>query len=124
MRRIGLRNCPYCGNAEVYTSQPKTWRDEVCRFFFLQVVRCHACMCRHYRPLFLPPVPTTAATKPIQGVTNEERPERSAQPDCLFFSKRIEPWIANGTGASLPSAGFYGPRSALPSAFKIARATK
>jgi hypothetical protein len=57
MRRIGLRKCPYCGGADIYASQPKTWRDEVCCFFFLQVVRCHSCMHRYYRPLFLPPVP-------------------------------------------------------------------
>ena len=78
MRRIGLQNCPYCGSGEIYTSQPKTWRDEVCCFFFVQVVRCHSCMRRHYRPLFLPPVPTPAAKKPIQIVANEEQRERSA----------------------------------------------
>jgi len=28
MRRIGLRDCPYCGKAEIYVSQPKSWHDE------------------------------------------------------------------------------------------------
>jgi hypothetical protein len=78
MRRIGLRNCPYCGRDEIYTSQPKTWRDEVCCFFFLQVVRCHSCMHRYYRPLFLPPVPRQTARKPLQTSTNDEQRERSA----------------------------------------------
>jgi hypothetical protein len=80
MRRIGLRNCPYCGRADIYTSQPKTWRDEVCCFFFLQVVRCHSCMHRYYRPLFLPPVPvpTQAARKPAETTANEQHRERSA----------------------------------------------
>jgi hypothetical protein len=45
VRRIGLKSCPYCGGAEeLYLSQPKSWHDEVCFFFFLQVVTCHACI--------------------------------------------------------------------------------
>jgi hypothetical protein len=79
MRRIGLQNCPYCGEGEIYASKPKTWRDEVCCFFFLQVVRCHSCMRRHYRPLFLPPVPTQAAKKPAQVTAPpDEQRKRSA----------------------------------------------
>jgi hypothetical protein len=78
MRRIGLQSCPYCGKDDIYASRPKTWHDEVCCFFFLQVVRCHSCMRRHYRPLFLPPVPTLAARKPIQTAANNEQRERSA----------------------------------------------
>jgi hypothetical protein len=78
MRRIGLKDCPYCGEAEIYASQVKSWRDEVCCFFFLQVVRCHACLLRHYRPLFLPPVPISATKKPIQTAANDEQRERSA----------------------------------------------
>ena len=42
MRRIGLNSCPYCGKDEIYASRPKTWRDEVCCFFFLQVPFLHA----------------------------------------------------------------------------------
>jgi len=78
MRRIGWHNCPHCGNAEIYVSQPKTWRDEVCCFFFLQVVRCHSCMHRHYRPLFLPPVPTPDGKKPSHIAANDEQRQRSA----------------------------------------------
>jgi hypothetical protein len=78
MRRIGLQSCPYCGEEEIYASQPKTWRDELCCFFFLQVVRCHSCMRRHYRPLFFPPVPTAVAKKPAKIVANDERRDRSA----------------------------------------------
>ena len=77
MRRIGPQDCPYCGNTEIYASRPRTWH-EVCGFFFLQVVRCHSCMRRYYRPLFLPPVPIPPAKKPIQTVANDEQPERSA----------------------------------------------
>ena len=73
MRRIGLQSCPYCGKDEIYASRPRTWHDELCCFFFLQVVRCHSCMRRYYRPLFLPPVPTLAAEKPIQTAALDER---------------------------------------------------
>ena len=74
MRRIGLLNCPYCGDGEIYLSQPKNWRDEVCCFFFLQVVRCHSCMRRHYRPLFLAPVPVRPEEKRVNiHANNEER---------------------------------------------------
>ena len=74
MRRIGLLNkCPYCGKAEeLRTSRPQTWHDEVCLFFFLQVVRCHSCMRRHYRPLFLLPVPVESEEKPVNLHANDE----------------------------------------------------
>jgi hypothetical protein len=78
MRRIGLQDCPYCGEDEIYASQPKTWRDEACCFFFLQVVRCHSCMRRHYRPLFFPPVPLPAAKKLAQMPAHDEQRKRSA----------------------------------------------
>lgn len=79
MRRIGLRGCPYCGKVEIYGSRPRSWHDEVCRWFFLEVVRCHACMRRHYRPLFLPPVTTPARKKRIQTTAIiDEQQERSA----------------------------------------------
>jgi hypothetical protein len=79
VRRIGLNKCPYCGQAgELYNSRPKTWRDEVCLFFFLQVVRCCVCMHRHYRPLFMPPVPVWPEKKPIQTRAEDEEGKRSA----------------------------------------------
>jgi hypothetical protein len=74
MRRIGLQNCPYCGrDDEIYTSHPNSVWDELCCFFFLQVVRCHSCMRRYYRPLVLRPVPIAPAKKPIQAVANNEQ---------------------------------------------------
>lgn len=74
MRRIGLNNCPYCGKTgELYSSRPKTWRDELCLFFFLQVVRCHSCMRRHYRPLFLRLVPQWHEPGPDHMIGNEEK---------------------------------------------------
>jgi hypothetical protein len=73
MRRIGLQHCPHCGRDEIYTSHPNSLWDELCCLFFLQVVRCHSCMHRHYRPLFLPPVPLWSEKKPVQSVTVEEQ---------------------------------------------------
>jgi hypothetical protein len=78
MRRIGLQNCPYCGRADIYASRPRSWHDEVCCFFFLQVVRCHSCMRRHYRPLFLPPVPIWGAKKPVQAAGHAEQRKKAA----------------------------------------------
>jgi hypothetical protein len=79
VRRIGLNNCPYCGKAEeLYSSRPQTWRDELCLFFFSNVVRCHSCMRRHYRPLFLQPVPVWSKTESVETVGDEEKRQRRA----------------------------------------------
>ena len=77
MRRIGFRAAPIAAKM-TSTFRPKTWHDELCCFFLLQVVRCHSCMRRHYRQLFLPPVPTPPAKRPIQAATNEQQRKRSA----------------------------------------------
>lgn len=80
MRRIGLSDCPYCGSSEVYRSQPKTLLDRACVLFLVQLVRCHECMRRHYRPLFLPtPEYVTPSTKkPVQTRAEDEERKRSA----------------------------------------------
>jgi hypothetical protein len=79
VRRIGLNSCPYCGKSqELYSSRPQSWHDEVCLFFFLQVVRCHCCMRRHYRPLFLPPVPIWSEKTVVETIGSEEKQERRA----------------------------------------------
>jgi hypothetical protein len=54
MLKIGWNNCPYCGDREVYRSRSEalTWLDRVCVLFLLQLVRCHQCELRHYRPIF------------------------------------------------------------------------
>jgi hypothetical protein len=79
VRRISLKNCPHCGRPdELYSSRPHTWGDELCLFFFLQVVRCHSCMHRHYRPLFLQAVPAWTEAEPLETVANEEKQQRQA----------------------------------------------
>jgi hypothetical protein len=42
MRRIGLRNCPYCGSLEVYLSAPKTFWEKIPVVLLLRLVRCHS----------------------------------------------------------------------------------
>jgi hypothetical protein len=87
MRKIGLKSCPYCGKSdEIYSSRPKSWRDELCGLLFLQVVRCHGCMRRHYRPLFLPPVSIweepdnkkPIQKKPIQAIASDDEKRKQA----------------------------------------------
>jgi hypothetical protein len=79
MRRIGLRKCPYCGEEdEIYLSRLKARRDALCSFFLLRVVRCHSCMRRHYRPLFLSPVPAWPAKKAVGSTANGEPRKRLA----------------------------------------------
>jgi hypothetical protein len=85
MLRIGWRTCPHCGRGDIYSSRPQTWSDKACYLFFLQVVRCHSCMDRFFRPLFLPSlaVPANQAKKPSQAITSDEQRKwekaRSAQ---------------------------------------------
>ncbi len=53
-RRVGLRNCPYCGSSEIYASSPKTSWERLPVLFLFRLVRCHSCMRRHLRPIILP----------------------------------------------------------------------
>ena len=53
MRSIRLKNCPYCGCSKIYGSRSATPWDWFCTLFGLRLVRCHVCMRRHYRPMFV-----------------------------------------------------------------------
>jgi len=37
----------------VYVSAPKTPWDRISVLFLVRLVRCHSCMRRHFRPIFL-----------------------------------------------------------------------
>jgi hypothetical protein len=80
MRRIGLKNCPYCGASEVYVSAPKTFWERVPAVFLLGLVRCHRCMRRHYRPMLLPTAgtPATSLRKPPDAVSAKKQTKRPA----------------------------------------------
>jgi hypothetical protein len=83
MQKIGWKSCPYCGDHEVYRSrsEPLTWLDRVCGLFLLQLVRCHECELRHYRPIFFPapkyPHPIRGEQRAVADAGNKKR-NRSA----------------------------------------------
>lgn len=54
MLRIGKEKCPYCYRSDVYVSSPKSLWEEFAALLLLRPVRCHDCMHRFYRPLFVP----------------------------------------------------------------------
>ncbi len=83
MRRIGLRNCPYCASSQVYSSAPKRLVERLPVLLLLRLVRCHACLRRHLRPLLLPtlklPEPYRVPAKRVQAVSlNKKEEKRSA----------------------------------------------
>jgi hypothetical protein len=51
--RIGFENCPRCYRAEIYASRPRGLWDRILLLASIQPVRCHDCMFRFYRPMFL-----------------------------------------------------------------------
>jgi hypothetical protein len=54
LRRLSLRSyCPYCLSSRVYSSRPTGWCEQTLFVFLLRPVRCHSCMRRRYRPIFL-----------------------------------------------------------------------
>lgn len=54
LHRIGLEDCPYCGNSEVYRSKPEVWLDGLLSLFLFDLARCHGCMRQHYRFILFP----------------------------------------------------------------------
>lgn len=68
--RIGQESCPYCHRSDVYVSSPKNLWEELAVLLLLRPVRCHDCMHRFYRPLFIPtavaPPRSSALKKPTQ----------------------------------------------------------
>jgi hypothetical protein len=82
MLRIGWKGCPWCGDHEVYRSriEPQTWLDRACVLFLLQLVRCHECESRHYRPLLFPApeYPRPIRQKCAQTHAHDEKRKRSA----------------------------------------------
>jgi hypothetical protein len=53
MQRIGLERCPRCRSTAIYASRIQGFRDVAGMLFLLRPVRCHRCMLRHFRPLFV-----------------------------------------------------------------------
>ncbi len=71
MLRIGREECPYCyRSSEIYISEPKSIWEELAILLLLRPVRCHDCMCRFLRPVF---IETLIAPRSVTG-------RKSAQP--------------------------------------------
>jgi hypothetical protein len=82
MRRVSLKNCPYCDCSEVYAPSTRTLWQKMAVLFFLRLVRCHVCMRRHFRPIFLPatkhPATDTTPRKPAEVVAMKKKEKRPA----------------------------------------------
>jgi len=81
--RIAWESCPYCHRSDVYVSSPRSLWEEIAVLLLLRPVRCHDCMHRFYRPLFVPtpivPARSAASKKPTQQTdTTEKDKQRSA----------------------------------------------
>ena len=83
-RKIGCKCCPYCGDHEVYRSriEPLTWLDRACLLSLCELVRCHECEVRHYRPIFFPAPEYSyrigAREKRTQAHATDQKRKRSA----------------------------------------------
>ena len=78
MRRIGLKNCPYCSSSKVYISAPKTLWEKLPALFLLRLVRCHSCMRRHFRPL-LAPLAKHPESYPVPAEPTKGDPTKTTQ---------------------------------------------
>lgn len=79
MLRIGFEDCPYCHRADVHISRPKSLGEEIVILLLLQPVRCHDCMRRFLRPLFVhTPLPhaTVSSRSPVQQAAASETIEQ------------------------------------------------
>ena len=87
MRRIGLKNCPYCGSSEIYIASSKTFWQKISVLLLLRLVRCQLCMRRHLRPIFFPaakrPSTRPVPRKPAEVVSGKKAPASTAPlTDC------------------------------------------
>ena len=79
--RISRDRRPYCRWRDIYVSDPKTLSEEVATLLLLRPVRCHDCMQRFYRLLFVatPLVDAAESRKPVRQVgTDKKDNHRSA----------------------------------------------
>jgi hypothetical protein len=78
MLRIGRKECPYCRrSSEIFMSQPKSIWEELLVLILLFPVRCHDCMHRFYRPIF---VATAILPTSVVG-RKSARPAQSTEKD-------------------------------------------
>ena len=53
MHSLALNNCPFCEHANIRVSQRKSAWEKIAVVLMIRPVRCHGCMNRFYRPLFV-----------------------------------------------------------------------
>ena len=53
MFNIALNNCPNCKSSDIYVSHAKNGWEKIAALALLRPVRCHGCMRRFFRPLFV-----------------------------------------------------------------------
>jgi hypothetical protein len=82
MRRVSLKNCPYCGCSQIYVSSSATLWQRTSVLFLLRLVRCHTCMHRHFRPIFVatpkPPSTDAVSRKSVDVVPIKKAEKRPA----------------------------------------------
>ncbi len=79
MRRISLKNCPYCDCSEVYISTSTNIWQKMSSLLLLRLLRCDLCKRRHYRPMFL-----AAAVNPARNIS----PKKGAQTVAIKKKKQ------------------------------------
>ena len=57
MLKLGWKDCPFCQRQNIHVSRPRHVWEELAGFLLLEPVRCHDCMRRFFRPLFIAPPP-------------------------------------------------------------------
>jgi hypothetical protein len=78
MLRIDRNLCPYCrDSSHIYLSRVKTFLDLGAILLLLRPVRCHSCLGRFYRPVFV-------KTLPPPQVRRKTQQDNPAQPDSHF----------------------------------------
>ena len=53
MHSLALNNCPFCEHANIRVSQRKSAWEKIAVVLMIRPVRCHGCMNRFYRPIFV-----------------------------------------------------------------------
>ena len=83
MRSISLKNCPYCGCSKIYASSSALLWRAISWLFLIRLVRCHVCMRRHYRPIFVatpenPARGTAREAAAVMAITAKEKQKHPA----------------------------------------------
>jgi hypothetical protein len=78
--KIGRNSCPYCGGtSHIYASRFKNLWEVAAIFLLLRPVRCHDCLSRFYRPIFIKAAPPPVARmdeRELEGPTDSTEDDR------------------------------------------------